>query len=468
MKIRVEKVSVGLLLAFGLACMPWRPLLAQQPTATSRDTLPRHAVIGLRVSPADVSKPEDPASNPATVEKVFPGSAGEAAGIREGDILRSLDGQPVTTSISFAHAIARHLATDTVQIEISRQGRKIAKTVALKPRPYETSPDADILYLSLTVEGARRRTIITRPRNAGSGSAASKRYPVVLIMGGLGCYSLDGEFLKPSGYGPILAALNKRDYVTIRVEKTGEGDSEGPACTDPKATAELEAGGYVAALRALKSYDFVDPARVFIFAHSLGPLIGALALPQEKGAVHGFIAAETIGRSWFEYMLENGRRQSALVGEPFDEVDTDVRTNLPCLYHFHVEHQSGADVSKLGSDCAALVRSYAGVPDTYMHQIGDISLAKQWKQLDFPVLVIYGASDPVTSSDESSYLVNLINSFHPGRATYAELPGMGHDFARYASPADFMNRSAAGQAPPHPYDDEILATILDWLSRQSS
>jgi hypothetical protein len=50
----------------------------------------------------------------------------------------------------------------------------------------------------------------------------------------------------------------------MRVEKTGEGDSEDPACTDPKATVELEAQGYVAGLRALKSYGFVDPTRVFI------------------------------------------------------------------------------------------------------------------------------------------------------------------------------------------------------------
>jgi len=61
------------------------------------------------------------------------------------------------------------------------------------------------------------------------------------------------------GYGPILSALVKEGFVTMRVEKTGEGDSEGPTCTDLKATAELEAKGYTAALDTLSSYDFVDP-----------------------------------------------------------------------------------------------------------------------------------------------------------------------------------------------------------------
>ena len=119
-----------------------------------------------------------------------------------------------------------------------------------------------------------------------------------------------------------------------------------------------------------------------------------------RESVRGFIAAETIGRSWFEYGLENVRRQSALAGEPLDQVDADVRAHAECSYHFFVQHESGAEVSKLGEQCKEMIRSYAGVPDTFMHQIGDISLAKQWKQVDIPVLVIYGTSDPATSGDE--------------------------------------------------------------------
>jgi pimeloyl-ACP methyl ester carboxylesterase len=81
------------------------------------------------------------------------------------------------------------------------------------------------------------------------------------------------------------------------------------------------------------------------------------------------------------------------------------------------------DVSKLGEQCADMIRSYAGMPSLYMQQIGDLSLAKQWKSADIPVLVIYGTSDPATSADESRYLVEIINSSHPGRASYVELPG---------------------------------------------
>ena len=211
----------------------------------------------------------------------------------------------------------------------------------------------------------------------------------------------------------------------------------------------------------LKKYEFVDPDKIFVFAHSLGPLIGSLVLPQEP--VHGFIAAETIGRSWLEYQVENVRRQLALVGESPDEVDAAVRADEVCAHHFFVQHETPDQVVKLNPRCTEMIRSYGGVPYTYMQQVGEISLGKQWKQINIPVLVIYGTSDPATSADESRHLADMINNFHSGQATYIELPGMTHGFNLYASQAEFMNR---GKDPkPHPYDQQILDVISKWLEQ---
>ena len=419
--------------------------------------LPRHAVIGLQVAPPDLNKPEDPVKNPPTIKSVIPDGAGEIAGIQVGDILLAVDDAIVRTSEDFAKRISRHLSGDSVSIRLSRHGVELSKTVVLKPRPFETSPDADVLYTSVVAGGSRRRVIVTRPKT-------SDRHPAVLLIGGLGCYSLDGEMSRPSGYGPILATLAKNNFVTMRVEKTGEGDSEDPACTDSKATVELEAQGYVAGLRALKSYGFVDPTRLFIFSHSLGPLVASVVLPQE--AVRGFVAAETIGRSWFEYGLENVRRQSALVGTPLDQVDAEVRAHAVCAFHFFIDHESAEEVSKLNKQCGEMIESYAGMSSAYMQQIGDLSLGKQWKSVDIPALVIYGTSDPATSADEGRYLAELINNFHAGRATYVELQGMGHDFGRYDSQLEFLNRRL-DPSKPHPFDEEVLTVLLKWLNEHS-
>jgi uncharacterized protein len=419
------------------------------------DDLPRHGIAGLEVAAADSAKPADSQANPPIVKKVVTGGGGEAAGILPGDVLLELDGKPIVTATSFTQEIGRHLAGDSVRVVFRRAGQKMGKTIVLKPRPFENSPDATILYRSITAAGTRRRTIITHPQSAG-------RYPAVLLVGGLGCYSLDGTLNESTGYGPILSALVKNGFVTMRVEKTGEGDSEGPACTDPKATAQREASGYAAAVDALQSYDFVDPREIFVFAHSLGPLLVSHALPGKN--VRGVIVAETIGRSWFEYTQENVRRQSALAGEPFDQVDAEVRAHVHCAYHFYVQHESSDEVAKLGNTCKEMIASNAGMPYLYMQQIGDINLARQWKQIEAPVLVIYGTSDPATSADEGRYLVGIINSFHPGNATYREIAGMGHEFGRYDSQRAFLEE-VGNTSKPHPFDEEVLTVVLGWLKQ---
>ena len=83
--------------------------------------------------------------------------------------------------------------------------------------------------------------------------------------------------------------------------------------------------------------------------------------------------------------------------------------------------------------------------------------------MDVPVLVLYGTSDLATSAEESRYLVNLINRAHSGRAVYLELQGMGHDFGRYASQTEFLNRRT--DKKPHPFDDEVVTVLLDWLNK---
>src|SRR6202167_667900 len=355
-----------------LAVFCWLAYLASAVLANAQsispqriDDLPRRGIIGLLVVSADPAQPANPQTNALVVKTVVSGGAGEAAQIQPGDIVGGLDGQPVGSPEEFARMISRHLAGDAVTLELTRKGLKITAEVVLKPRPLETSADADVLYRAITAAGSRRRTIVTRRKPEG-------RYPAVLFIGGLGCYSLDGALNESSGYGPILSALAKKDFLTMRVEKTGEGDSEGPACTDQKATAELEAAGYVAALTALRTYDFVDAGKIFVFAHSLGPLLASLALPQQN--IRGVVAAETIGRSWVEKGVQNEPRQSTLLGEPLDQVDQEVRTHAVCAYHFFLQHEPADEVARLGEQCKDMIQSYAGMSAPYMQQIGDISV----------------------------------------------------------------------------------------------
>jgi len=415
--------------------------------AAAQENLPRHGVIGMQVGLMDTTKPAGP-GNPPIVQRIAESGAAAQAGFQTGDILISIDGNAVTSPAQFAGSVARHLAGEAVRVVVTRGAQQWNLVAVLRPRPFEMDANADVLYRSVGVRGSLRRVIVTRPQRAG-------RLPAVLFMQGLGCESLDGIDRK-TGYGAVLFALEERGFVTMRVEKSGEGDSQGPPCTDPEATPDLEAEGYLAGLRALKSYDFVDPQKVFVFAHSMGAVVGSLTVAAEP--VRGFMAIETVGTSWFEYDLERSRVQHGLRVLP-DEVDRALAEYEICSHRFYIEKQRPEDLAKVPG-CENMTEPFGSVPYTYMQAVADISLGKQWKQSEFPVLVVYGTASPVTTAHQSRYLVELINRFRPGSATYAEVPGMGHDLARYESQQDYLDRVASA---PHPFHTGLMDVILNWM-----
>jgi pimeloyl-ACP methyl ester carboxylesterase len=314
------------------------------------------------------------------------------------------------------------------------------------------SGDTGILHRTIQIDGANYSAILTRPPTPG-------KHPAVFVIGGLGCYSLDN--LKPGdAYYELLNGFTQHGFVTMRVDKNGEGQSGGPPCDSPQSDLQLAVRRSVAGLEALASYDFVDRDRIFIFAHSIGPLEGVLVA--QKFPVRGFIAAETIGRSWFEYQLENARRQFEILGFPYDEADRTVRTMEVCQHRFLVEKQTPEQILKTSPECKQAINTF-GASATYLQQIADLDLAVEWKKVDVPVLVTYGTSDPTTSADESHYLIRMINSFHPGRAEYMEFSGMGHGLDLTASPRAWLETIQKHQHGK--FDPKFGQRVEAWMRR---
>ena len=84
------------------------------------------------------------------------------------------------------------------------------------------SPSVETFHQTLQIDNAPYDAIITRPKTPG-------KHPAVFLIDGLGCYSLDN--LKPDDpFFQLLSGLTQRGYVTMRVDKNGEGKSGGPPC----------------------------------------------------------------------------------------------------------------------------------------------------------------------------------------------------------------------------------------------
>jgi len=408
--------------------------------------LPRRGMIGLIVAPQD--------GNAVVVTGLVEGGAGAAAGFQKGDVIVSIDGAPATEVPAFTRAVSRHFGGESVHVTVKRGPSELMLMPTLKPRPLETSPYAEVIYETLDVRGARRRAIVTRPHKEG-------RLPAMILMQGLGCYSIDNLNRTDAGYGRLIGEFEQRGFVTMRVEKTGEGDSEGIDCSDLRATPDVEAAGYLAAIKALKQYPYVNPSKIYVFAHSMGPLVGSTILGQEPLA--GFIAVETVGTTWFEYDLERLRVQADLTGKTPAEVDEELRQWSVCSFRFYIEKAAPASLSGI-SGCEALTSPFGGAAYTYLQSIADINLGENWAKADLPVLVVYGTASPVTTSHQNKYLAETINRMHPGRATYAEVPGMGHDLDMYKSQKDYQENSRNGN---HPFNTGLFDVIFPWIAAHS-
>jgi hypothetical protein len=222
------------------------------------------------------------------------------------------------------------------------------------PALSQSLPDVDTLYRTIPLDGANLQAIITKPKD-------NARRPAVFVIGGLGCYSLDN--LKPgNAYYEFLNGLTQHGFVTMRVDKNSEGKSEGPPCDSPQSDLHLAVRRSLAGLNALTSYDFVERDRIFIFAHSIGPLEGVLVAQQFP--VRGFLAVETIGKTWMEYTLDNARRQMMLLGHGYDEADLAVRQTERCQHRFLIEKQTPEQVIKEIPDCRDSVNCSVFPPPT--------------------------------------------------------------------------------------------------------
>jgi esterase/lipase len=212
-------------------------------------------------------------------------------------------------------------------------------------------------------------------------------------------------------------------------------------------------------MRALKTYDFVDANQVFIFGHSIGGIVGPAVAAEEK--VRGIVAVATVGTNWYEYALENFRRQAVLRGESYEEVETGARLNQLCKRRLWIERQSREQILKEIPSCADFLQDPA--PASYMQQLTELNLAETWKKVDAPVLIIYGASDFLTSAEEHEYLREMVNKFHPGKAKYVEIAAMDHYFERAATQRESIERRGSPPQTPPPFVEQALTEISNWL-----
>lgn len=427
-----------------------------QRTASADVDLPRRIQFGATL--AEVSDSMRTAGNAAgaLVLALIPHSAAALADVRVGDIIVRIADDTVENVAGALSALRPLPPGRNTGVEVMRGGRPVTLTFQTRERPRETSPDFLIDYRAVDARGGRHRVLVSHPSD-------SVPHPAVLMIGGIGCYSID----QPSGANPyrdLAYHLTRRGYTVLRVEKLGIGDSDGSACLNTDF--ETEVDGYRQALSALRSYPSVDTTRVFLFGHSIGGIEAPL-LASESGVDHaiaGVAVLSTTGVAWYEYELANLRRQLRLSGLAPDSVERYMRLKTICAFQFLEMKETRAAIVAHDSACAPELAYPAS--DAYMHAVAELPPAKVWRGVHAPVLVMYGASDFVTSRSEHVMLTEDINAVHPDSATYAEIAELDHYLSRQASQKASQSDPVPGLS--RPYYGVTIEPVLDgWLAARS-
>ena len=378
------------------------------------------------------------------------GGSAKEAGVNVDDVITQINDRKIANTADFVTRVAKLRAGDKVTIQLIRNGEARTIPLVLKPRPYESSPEATTLYESVTVDGNRRRVIVTAPKSEG-------KHPAVLYLTGIGCASQESLNLS-STETKLLYGLTKNGFVTLRVEKSGVGDSQGPPCLDPTVDMQAEVRGYVAGLRALKQFSFVDQNRVFLIGLSVGGVEAPLVAQQVP--VRGLVVINTVIKPFLEYLMDTRRRQNLLRHVPDDEMETRLRLNEQCNRRLLIERQSAEQLLKDVPACQDYIDYPA--PHSYMQQWASLNLVEEWRKVDAPVLVVYGTADYVSTIADDPYLVEVINGFHPGRATLKAISGMDHYLAKASSMEESMKQSSGifGEFEP-----AVLDVVRNWLDQ---
>jgi pimeloyl-ACP methyl ester carboxylesterase len=418
-------------------------------TATHAQELRRSGFLGVQVVAvpeavrADLGLPTDAG---VLVQALVDGGSAKSAGIEQDDVITDVGDHRVTGVADFVQ-VARGLREgDTSAVRVRRRRASITVSVLVRPRPYERASDVNVEYRSITVDGTLRRTIITAPTKPG-------RHPAVLYVSGIGCFSQESLDIT-SNDAKLLYGLTRAGFVTMRVEKSGMGDSEGPACISPAVDFRAELRGYVAGLRALKQLSFVDPNAVFLVGLSLGGVEAPILAAEEE--VRAVVVVNTVAKPLFEYLLDTRRRQMVLEHRPYDETDRSMLLDERCNHRLLIEKQEPDAILAETPGCADHIQYPA--PFTLLQQWADVNVAAAWKAVDRPVLIVFGTSDYVSTIADNPYLAAVINAFHPGAATVASIPNMDHGLSHATSMADSFARKTPGEFEP-----AVLETIATWL-----
>ncbi|MCE2891304.1 MAG: alpha/beta fold hydrolase [Aquidulcibacter sp.] len=429
----------------------------QSAASQSTAELTRRAALGVAL--------ENTSDGPK-VTTVTPQLTAALAGVEPGDIILSLNGKVTKTSSELVAAAGLLRAGDMATLTIQRGTGTKTVTAKATARPLESIPSADVRYGTVAFKDGRLRDILVTPKDAAPGA------PVVFLIQGYGCGSVEGPPTHP--YHLLAKTLAEAGIGSYRIEKLGMGDSlTNTPCLKTDFALEME--GFESAYQALIKDRGISPDRIIILGHSMGgiqaPLVAA------KGpAPRGVMVYGTALRNWQDYMQELFAMQGFLsAGADPAEAEQAAKAFRPLMQRVFNEDVSLKTIASENPNHEAMLRSafdwdgddlILGRNLAYWRGVAAQDTVAAWRDTKAPVLAVYGEAD-FAAIDERDHkrIVDVVNFYRPGTATYRFLPLTGHGFDIQASRDAVRAANQAGKpVTVAPYNPELTKMMAAWIN----
>lgn len=416
------------------------------------------AGFGYRgVTQDDAAAMSLPDTSGVAVTVVLPDSPAERAGLQEGDVVRAFGDSQIADASSFVGMTRRYYAGDEVVLSLIRDGRQLSVPMTFGASN-EKSAEVEVEYTSFTNrEGTRLRAVVTSPREG-----EKQRLPALLVVSALGSPRLI-DAPRYDMRRELAHTISRAGIRVMRFELRGYGDSEG----EDFRTTDLvtEVNDNLDALDYLTGREDVDPARVFVMGHSTAGFVAAQLAGQRE--LSGAIVSCTVGRTFYERMVETLRLQSELGGDPAAETDRAIADYLLlCVAVAGGEPLSS--VIERHPHLSRFVNPNGRIMDDrtaeYWRQQLTLNFAEVYAAIEEPVLIVYATSDFLTQLACHERIQDVLTAAGNEDVTLAVIENLDHNYAyavdKAASFEHYRTRAFEGNPAP-------IERIVAWLSERA-
>lgn len=409
------------------------------------------------VTRADMDSLNLPNTNGIIVRRVFPDTPAARAGLQVGDIIKKYDDNVIIDESQFISVTRLYYAGEKIYVSLLRNGKPSSASLVLEAFPKEASDEVEVEYTAFPIKDIYLRAVLCSPLNS-----ENKKLPALLVVSALGSPRLIGVSYY-SMQRELALAVAKRGFRVMRFELRGFGDSEGE---DYRTTDfATETNDNLAALDYLMNRDDVDKDNLFVFGHSTGGMIAAILASKREMA--GLITSCTIGRTFYERMVETVRLQAQLAGESGIDIDKEIKEYL----NLTVSVARGDSLSKIlarNPGLSRFVNESNRIMDDrtveYWHQQLNLNLSEIYSEIKEPVLVIYAASDFLTQLACHEHIRDVLVCSGNPDVTLTVVPNLDHAYAYAKDKKESFENYKTRNFKENP---EATRGIIEWMLKHA-